>query len=314
MSSPSQTPDQPGDATEPRPQWRRGVSGYALAVAVVVHLVLLVAVLTWRSRVPPPDEPRSLQISLVEVKQPPKLFEPPPPLPKPPPPNMAPMPELPIEVPKVEPVPQDAAPIVEAAPAPPAVSVAPPPAPPPAASTAVPPKLFEECAGSPDRKMVADVYRLHQGVATVAEIRRRKPIKTVCLAQLDVTPRDFSEGFPGLDMTEWFGLDIRFTVNVPEDGTWELMLLSDDGSLLTVDDVDVIHNDGIHAATPVMTTVKMAKGLRSFRVRYFQGPGTGLALMLGWKKPGAADFQYIPRRLLGRPEAAPAPDSPVAAR
>lgn len=309
MTSPSQTPDRTVAATEPRSQWRRGVSGFALVVAVLVHLVLLLIVLTWHSRVPLPIEPRSLDVSIVEIKQPPKPIEPPPPppkLPEPPPPNLPPVPELPpIEVPKVEPVPQAAAPVV--AEAPPAVSVAPPPPPPPAASTAVPPKLFEECADSPDRKMVADVYRLRQGVATVTEIRRRKPIKTVCLAQLDVTPRDFNEGFPGLDMTEWFGLDIRFTVNVPEDGTWELMLLSDDGAILTVDDVDVINNDGIHAATPVMTTVKMAKGLRNFRVRYFQGPGTGLALMLGWKKPGAADFQYIPRRLLGRLEAASAP-------
>ena len=108
-------------------------------------------------------------------------------------------------------------------------------------------------------------------------------------------------------MTEWFALDIRFTVNVPEDGTWELMLLSDDGSILTVDDVEVINNDGIHAPAPVAATVQMAKGLRNFRVRYFQGPGQGLALMLAWRKPGVADFQYIPRRLLGRPVAASAP-------
>jgi len=104
----------------------------------------------------------------------------------------------------------------------------------------------------------------------------------------------------------WRRRDNRY-VNVPEDGTWELMLLSDDGSILTVDDVEVINNDGIHAATPVMTKLKIAKGLRNFRVRYFQGPGSGLALMLGWKKPGVADFQYIPRRLLGRPAAASAP-------
>jgi hypothetical protein len=305
MSFPSQTPDPAVAATEPRSPWRRRNNGFALAVAVIVHLILLVVVLTWRSRVSLPIEPRSLEVSLMEVQQPPpKPLEPPPPPPKvpePPPPSLLPVPELPpVEPPKVEPVPQAAAP--EVAPAPPAVSVAPPPPPPPPApSPAVPPKLFEECADSPDRQMVADVYRLRQGTGTLSEMRRRKPIKTVCLAQLDVTPRDFNEGFPGLDMTEWFGLDIRFTVNVPEDGAWELMLLSDDGSILTVDDVEVINNDGIHAATPVMTTVKMAKGLRNFRVRYFQGPGSGLALMLGWKKPGVADFQYIPRRLLGRP-------------
>lgn len=310
MSFPSRTTDPAVTATEPRSPWRRRNNGFALAVAVIVHLILLLVVVTWRSRVSLPIEPRSLEVSLMEVKQPPpKPLEPPPPPPKvpePPPPSLLPVPELPpVEPPKVEPVPQAAAP--EVAPTPPAVSVAPPaPPPPPAPTPAVSPNLFEECADSPDRKMVADVYRLRQGTNTLSEMRRRKPIKTVCLAQLDVTPRDFNEGFPGLDLTEWFGLDIRFTVNVPEDGTWELMLLSDDGSILTVDDVEVINNDGIHAATPVMTTVKMAKGLRNFRVRYFQGPGSGLALMLGWKKPGVADFQYIPRRLLGRPPVASA--------
>jgi hypothetical protein len=108
-------------------------------------------------------------------------------------------------------------------------------------------------------------------------------------------------------MSEWFALDIRFTVNVPEDGRWELMLLSDDGAILTVDDVEVINNDGIHAPKPVIANVRLEKGLRNFRVRYFQGPAPDLALMLGWKKPREADFQYVPRRLLGRPAAAAAP-------
>ena len=152
--------------------------------------------------------------------------------------------------------------------------------------------------------MVAEVYRLREGATSVNEMRRRKPIKTVCLAQLDITPRDHRDGFPGLDVNEWFGLDIRFTVNIPQDITMDLMLLSDDGAILTVDGVEVITNDGIHAPTPLMETVKLAKGLRNFRVRYFQGPGFGLALMLGWKKPDGKDYQYIPRRLLGRPAAA----------
>ena len=291
------------------PQWGRRVTDYALTIAVVFHLVLLVLVLSWRSRVPPPNKPRISQISIVEVKQPPKPSEPPPPppkLPDPPPPNMPAIPEIPpIEVPKVAPVP----PPVQPPPPPP-----PPPAPTPppptvtaaAASSPVPPKLFEECADAPDRKMIAEVFRLRPGFTHVKDIRRLKPVKTVCLAQLDVSPRKFNDGFPGLDMNEWFGLDIRFTVNIPQDITMDLMVLSDDGAILTVDDVEVINNDGIHAPAPLMETVKLAKGLRNFRVRYFQGPGPDLALALVWKKPGApdADYRFIPQRLLGRPAAA----------
>ena len=314
MTPPSHDPSPPTTEPAQRPQWRRGVNAYALTVAVIVHLLILLAVLSWRSRVPPPNKPRSQDIRIVEMKQPPKPPEPPRPTPKlpdPPPPSMPAVPEPPpVEVPKVAPVPQAVAPVVAAAPpapAPPVVAAAPAPMAAPAASSGAPPKLFEECADSPDRPMVAEVYRLRVNSTSVNEMRRRKPVKTVCMAQLDITPRDFRDGFPGLDMNEWFGLDIRFTVNIPQDITMDLMLLSDDGAILTVDDVEVINNDGIHAAAPLMETVKLAKGLRNFRVRYFQGPGFGLALMLAWKKPEGKDYQYIPRRLIGRPAAASAP-------
>jgi len=300
--------DTPATQSEQRPQWGRRFNVYALTIAVVFHLVLLVAVLSWRSRVPPPNKPRISQISIVEVKQPPKPPEPPPPppkLPDPPPPNMPAVPEVPpIEVPKVAPVPPPAQP--PPPPPPPPAPTPPPPTVTAAAASSPPPKLFEECGDSPDRKMIAEVFRLRPGFTSVKEIRRLKPVKTVCLAQLDVSPRKFNDGFPGLDMNEWFGLDIRFTVNIPQDITMDLMVLSDDGAILTVDDVEVINNDGIHAPTPLMETVKLAKGLRNFRVRYFQGPGPDLALALVWKKPGApdADYRFIPQRLLGRPPAA----------
>jgi hypothetical protein len=310
MNPPSHDPAPPTSEPAQRPQWRRGFNGYALTIAVLVHLLLLIAVLSWRSRVPPPEKPRNMDVRIIQSK--PSMKAPEPPLPPPKMPDLAPpvIPELPvIEMHKVEPVPPPPPPLPPPPPSPPPP---PPPAPTPApvavaASSPAPPKLFEECEGSPDRKMIAEVFRLRPSVNSVTEIRRLKPVKTVCLAQLDVTPRKFTDGFPGLDMSEWFALDIRFTVNVPEDGRWELMLLSDDGAILTVDDVEVINNDGIHAPKPVIANVRLEKGLRNFRVRYFQGPAPDLALMLGWKKPREADFQYIPRRLLGRPAAAAAP-------
>ena len=63
--------------------------------------------------------------------------------------------------------------------------------------------------------MVADVFRLQPGATSVKEIRRLRPIKTVCLAQLDVAPRNFGEGFPGLDMNDYFALDIRLPLENP---------------------------------------------------------------------------------------------------
>jgi hypothetical protein len=162
--------------------------------------------------------------------------------------------------------------------------------------------LFEECADTPDRPMVADVYRLPPQTDTLAALNGRKPLKRVCMSQLDITPRSFREGFPGLgDLTEWFGLDIRFTVTIAEAGTWEMALVSDDGAILSIDGVDVINNDGIHGPAPRLTRVRLPAGVRNFRMRYFQGPPNHIALVLVWKRPGDKDFDYIPASLIGRP-------------
>jgi len=303
----------PPPEPEREPRWRRKYNRYAIGLVILIHLALGTSVMLWNSRLPSPKpERRMVDVVLFEAKVPEKKSpdaKPEPSKVEAPPVEIPPMPDLPPV--KLAESPVAAPPVVDAvpAPAPAQAAAAPPPPPPPPpvakAAASTPPKLFEECADSSDRHMIADVYRLTAGNQSVFEMRRRKPIKRVCLAQLDIAPRPFREGFPGLGSTvEWFGLDIRFTVNIAETATWEVMLLADDGAVLSIDDENVIDNDGIHAPTPVATSIKLEKGLRNFRVRYFQGPGPDLALMLAWKKPGAADYSYVPRSLIGRPPAA----------
>lgn len=297
--------------TERVPLWRRAGKRYApLLLVLLIHLALLTSVMVSR---PKPNMPKSDANSTEVVIYMPKVPEPKPvetppvladlPPPKVPEAIVPPMPVLDfkpdsIQAPPAPPLPKP--PAVEAAASPPPPV---PPEPPKVASAPpAPPKLFEECGEASDRNMVADVYKLRKDTRSVEAMRGRKPIHRLCLGQLDITPRPFDEGFPGMGKTlEWFGLDIRFTVNVAQAGTWELMLLADDGAVLSIDGEDVIDNDGIHAAAPEMVTVKLEKGVRNFRVRFFQGPGPGLALMLGWKKPGASDFAYLPRNIIGRP-------------
>ena len=293
---------------EREPRWQRKHNRYAIGLVILLHLALGLFALLSNSRPPPTQEQRAVDVVLFEAKVPEKKAPETVPEPRPvePPPVQVPaLPDLaPVKVAEVQVAPP---PVAQAIPAPAVVTPPPPPPPPPPPEVkvaATPPKLFEECADSPDRNMVADVYNLRTGTQSVTEMRRRKPVKRVCLAQLNIAPRDFREGFPGLGTTtEWFGLDIRFTVNVAEAGTWEFLLLSDDGAILSIDDKDVIDNDGIHGALPETAKVTLDKGLRNFRVRYFQGPGFNLALILGWRKPGAADFDYLPRKLIGRPPA-----------
>ncbi|XHS77400.1 PA14 domain-containing protein [Burkholderiaceae bacterium UC74_6] len=300
------------EASPPTPlQWREGSKGYGLFITVLVHLLLLAAVLSWRSRAPSP-EPRSMDVSLVPAKEQPKPLEAPPVLaPKPElaSPGLPPITEPPpvvVDIPQPVPAAQPVAPSPLAAPAPAptaGVGTAAVAAAAPAASAVGSTRLVEDCADAPDRMMVAEVYRLSPRATSVNEMNRRKPMRTVCLAQLNFAPRNMGLGIAGLDLSEWYGLDIRFTLNVPQDGPRDFMLLSDDGAVLYVDDARVIDNDGLHTPEALMETVNLSKGVHLVRVRYFQGPGDG-ALMLGWKKPGEADYQPLPRRLLGRPPAA----------
>jgi hypothetical protein len=309
-STPESTSPPPAIARQPA--WRRGDRRYALGVVLLIHVALLTVVMLSRVRRPAPP-PLGVDMVLIQEKAPEKIPEPPSVARDIAPPAIAPPPIAPPQVIDVAPdAVRTPAPVPAPGPVPaPAPVPVPVPVPAPIAKEAVanaPPKLFEECADASDRHMVADVYRLNVGSQSVSEMRRRKPVKRVCLAQLNITPRSFHEGFPGMGSTnEWFGMDIRFTVNIAETTTWELMLLADDGAVLSIDDENVIDNDGIHAPTPVATTVKLEKGLHNFRVRYFQGPGPDLALMLAYKKPGAADYGYVPRSLIGRPPAGTLP-------
>ncbi|MGQ3055000.1 MAG: hypothetical protein ACT6S0_24680, partial [Roseateles sp.] len=83
MTSPSSAlslaPAQPGVS----PPWRRRFNGIGLVATVAVHVLLLAAVLSWRARVPPPPLPRSLDVSLIQLKEPARSPEPMPPAPTP---------------------------------------------------------------------------------------------------------------------------------------------------------------------------------------------------------------------------------------
>ncbi|WP_456341881.1 PA14 domain-containing protein [Thermovibrio sp.] len=104
---------------------------------------------------------------------------------------------------------------------------------------------------------------------------------------LNVTPRSFREGFPGItDRFEWFAIDYKGKIYVPQDREFTFYLLSDDGAKLIIDGKTVIDNDGIHLPTEKSATVRPSKGIHTVEVRYFQGPRYEVALVLSHLKNG----------------------------
>jgi hypothetical protein len=136
------------------------------------------------------------------------------------------------------------------------------------------------------------VYNLKSGTSKLPNFAKLKPVGVIYTNSLNIPPREFTSGFPGVtDRFEWFGIDYtgRFWVEKPGDYTFRL--LSDDGSILYIDDRMVIDNDGGHVPVMREGPVTLAGGIHDIRISYFQGRRFRLALVLTVKGPGSADFK-----------------------
>jgi PA14 domain len=113
------------------------------------------------------------------------------------------------------------------------------------------------------------------------------PLGAIYTSTLNVTPRNFLQGFPGVtDRYEWFAIDYsgRFWIEKP--GLYRFELTSDDGSKLYIDDQSVVDNEGIHPPETRTGELTLAGGIHRIRVSYFQGPRDAVALVLRVAGPG----------------------------
>lgn len=83
-----------------------------------------------------------------------------------------------------------------------------------------------------------------------------------------------------------FGFVFVGTLIVPEDGKYQFLLDSDDGSRLKIDDKVILEYDGIHGeGSPKTAEVELKQGRRAIRLEYFQGV-FGKGLTVAWSGPG----------------------------
>ena len=93
---------------------------------------------------------------------------------------------------------------------------------------------------------------------------------------------------------------IRFTgfLEAPHTGIYRFSLDSDDGSMLSLGQVVVVDNDGLHSALEKSGIIALEKGLHPFRLDYFEGTGQD-DLILKWSGPNF-ELQPIPAEALKR--------------
>lgn len=76
------------------------------------------------------------------------------------------------------------------------------------------------------------------------------------------------------------GLVITGYINIPADGIYTFALLSDDGSVLSIDGATVIDNDGAHSPREIIGQKALAKGMHPIKVEYFDHNGGQLRLIV----------------------------------
>src|SRR5215469_11751898 len=131
------------------------------------------------------------------------------------------------------------------------------------------------------------IYFLKRNTQRLPRFESLRSAGVIYTNSLNVWPQRFDEGFPGIsNRFEWFAIDYtgRFWIERP--GVYRFSLLSDDGAKLSIDDEELIDNDGIHGAWAQSANAFLSRGIHSIHVPYFQGPRFVVALVLAVASPG----------------------------
>lgn len=86
-------------------------------------------------------------------------------------------------------------------------------------------------------------------------------------------------------------------IHVPDDGTYDFRIISDDGSRLYLDDEQIIENDQRQPPTPADGSAELTEGAHALRIDYFQG-AHGKQLRLEWSPPGKDEYTLVPESAL----------------
>jgi len=132
-----------------------------------------------------------------------------------------------------------------------------------------------------------EIYKIRAGTTVLPRFDSRKSVGSIWTTELNVTPRHWRDGFPGvIHRNKWFAINYtgRFWIEKP--GVYSFALLSDDGATLFIDGQLVIDNDCLHSPDVRGSTVNLHRGVHRIQVGYFQGPPDCLALVLAIAPPG----------------------------
>ena len=130
------------------------------------------------------------------------------------------------------------------------------------------------------------------------------PVYTFITGNLDVSPRNYTEGFPTAKMesvVDNFAIRFCGKLAIEMPGTYTFALNSDDGSKLYINRNLVVDNDGIHTPRYVRGNLKLAAGMHHIEIHYFQGQPYQIALQWFYQPPNGEEH-IVPPEMIYLPE------------
>jgi len=106
-----------------------------------------------------------------------------------------------------------------------------------------------------------------------------------------------------------FGAVYEGYVRIPRDGFYTFSMDSDDGSVMWLDGLLLIDNDGQHAMRRRSNAISLAEGLHALRIAFFDSGGAD-GLDVYWQPPGEKQ-QLLPPEVLFHGAALPAKSAPL---
>ena len=161
----------------------------------------------------------------------------------------------------------------------------------------------------PGHGLVGTVYVPGPPIYRVPAFERLTPIHTFITANLNVFPRDYTEGFPTPKMqsvVENFAIRFRGKLVIKTPGKYTFTLNADDGAKLYIDRNLVVNNDGIHSPMSRRGSRTLTAGMHNIEIHYFQGPRYHIALQWFYRPPKGKK-QIVPSEIIYLPDTPHAP-------
>lgn len=156
----------------------------------------------------------------------------------------------------------------------------------------------------PGHGLIGQVFIPRYAIQRMPDFRRLTPIYTFATAKLDVSPRDYTEGFPTpkkQTVLENFAIQFRGKLAINTPGQYFFELYSDDGAQLYINGQLVVDNDGVHGPVSSFAYLHLTAGFHPVEIHYFQGPRYQIALQWFYKPPNRPRRQIVPPEVIFHP-------------